>query len=96
MTVYVCAGMLNYETVHHKWSLLCIWYTRVIKLHIKPFHEFVGPSDGDCSILILVKELHFTHVIKNVEKNSNRARNLYRNVSRVKVISKSRNNAHMT
>ena len=34
-------------------------------------------------MLILVKELNFTHIIKNVDKKPNRTRKLYRNVSRL-------------
>ena len=53
MSVCVYAGMLNYETVYHKSSLLGIWYTCIIKLYIKQIHWYVELSDGDWSIFIL-------------------------------------------
>jgi len=43
----VYAGMLNYETVYRKSSLLGIWYTRIIKLYIKQIHWYVGLSVDD-------------------------------------------------
>jgi hypothetical protein len=51
MSVYMYAGMLSYATVYHT---LGIWYTRIMKLYIKQVREYVGLSDDDESILILV------------------------------------------
>jgi hypothetical protein len=47
MSVYIDAGMLNYENVYHTSRSLGIWYTRVIKLRIKQVHGYVGLSDDD-------------------------------------------------
>jgi hypothetical protein len=54
MSVYVYAGALNYETVYNTSSLFGIWCTCVLKLYIKQVHGYVGLSDDDSSILILV------------------------------------------
>jgi len=54
MFVRVYAGMPNYETVYHKSSLLGIWYTRIVILYIKQIQWYVGLSDDDLNILILV------------------------------------------
>jgi hypothetical protein len=51
-SVYVYAGVLNYETVYHMSSLFGIWY--MYYEIIKRFHGYVGLSDDDWSILILV------------------------------------------
>jgi hypothetical protein len=47
VSLYVYAGVLNYETVYHTSSLFGTWYKCIVKVYIKHVQGYVGLLDDD-------------------------------------------------